>query len=92
MPQYEKRRKLVIAGEGKSVNIIMFDSTGDFLELFASEGDVFTSTGDSFCSVTSIRGRLNCQASLIWQVNQGQRVCIWNTLTFKCIQEHPLFD
>ena len=39
MPQYEKRRKLVIAEEGKSVNIIMFASTGDCLELFASEGD-----------------------------------------------------
>ena len=44
MPQYQKRRKLVIAKEGKSVNIIMFASTGDCLELFASEGDFVTST------------------------------------------------
>ena len=37
--------------------------------------------------------RSNCRASLIWQVNQGQCVCIWNTLTFKCIQVHPVsFD
>ena len=56
MPQYEKRRKLVIAREGKSVSIIMFASTGDCLELFASEGDFVTSTGDSFYSVTSMAG------------------------------------
>ena len=33
---------------------IAFSSTGDCLELFASEGDFVTSTGDSFYSVTSM--------------------------------------
>ena len=35
---------------------IAFASTGDCLELFASEGDFVTSTGDSFYSVISMAG------------------------------------
>ena len=34
----------------------VFASTGDCLALFASEGDFVTSTGDSFCSATSMAG------------------------------------
>ena len=43
-------------GRSVFVTVIVFASTGDCLELFASEGDFVTSTGDSFCSVTSMAG------------------------------------
>ena len=51
-----KTKRKPIAREGKSVNIIMFASKDDCLELFASEGDFVSSTGYSFCSVTSMAG------------------------------------